>query len=458
MDLPVYQATDWQDKAFRICKDADHSLTDVPGGAGKSLQQCALAAYDMLKDERRKQVICVPQSHISYGFGAKRISIGGLVLDWKLDYNLCTQAPGRVSRLRDFLLGNWGGTAVCTHAGLARLWSTLTTSEKSRAVRRLTLTLDEAHHLAGVLSAEDLSQYPEAERDELLQVWPKLSECVRMMIGRPGCKVRLATATFYRGDQAVILSDEVRSRFVQYRLRWEDYFPQTGIQSIDFAFDLYDRDPLAEVVRRVRKERRRRHLIILPKTGQRFCDPLTAKRLVGDLERVLGPDLVLDLVTIKPQKDNKRLLFAHPEQYHAVVACCLFNEGTDWPACDVMHNTDASERSVTLAMQRFYRPLRRHPGKTRVGVLHEKAKGQTRAASLSVLYSQLAGPKRRPRTIWAAARFSPPGTARTTTARGASMPGYERHSLRPVIMAHRLGTGSACERRGDCAQEPVGTR
>ena len=45
------------------------------------------------------------------------------------------------------------------------------------------------------------------------------------------------------------------------------------------------------------------------------------------------------------------------------VACRLFDEGTDWVPCTRLHNTDACEKSVTLAVQRFFRPLRHHPEK-----------------------------------------------------------------------------------------------
>lgn len=99
----------------------------------------------------------------------------------------------------------------------------------------------------------------------MLDICPKLSEIVRFMLERPGCKLRLATATPYRGDQAIVLSNEVRSKFVEYRLCWEQYFPQTGIQDLNLGFQLYDPDPLQQIVDRVRREPGRRHLIILPK-------------------------------------------------------------------------------------------------------------------------------------------------------------------------------------------------
>jgi hypothetical protein len=133
---------------------------------------------------------------------------------------------------------------------------------------------------------------------------------------------------------------------------------------------LYDSDPLPQIVDRVRQEPCRRHLVILPKKGYRFCNACTADRLIDSLRAVLGRDSVLDLVAVKSQRRNKRLLYREPERFHAVVSCCLFNEETDWEPCDVMHNADACERSATLATQRFYRPLRRYSGKVAVDIIN----------------------------------------------------------------------------------------
>ena len=63
------------------------------------------------------------------------------------------------------------------------------------------------------------------------------------------------------------------------------------------------------------------------------------------------------------QEQHKALLYKHPDAFHAVVACRLFDEGTDWVPCNRLHNTDAGEASLTLAVQRFFRPLRKHPEK-----------------------------------------------------------------------------------------------
>ena len=71
-------------------------------------------------------------------------------------------------------------------------------------------------------------------------------------------------------------------------------------------------------------------------------------------------------MTPETQEQNKALLFQHPDAFHVVVACRLFDEGTDWVPCNRLHNTDAGEASLTLAVQRFFRPLRKHPAKKEV--------------------------------------------------------------------------------------------
>ncbi len=68
-------------------------------------------------------------------------------------------------------------------------------------------------------------------------------------------------------------------------------------------------------------------------------------------------------MTASTQEPNKKLLHDCPERFRVVVACRLFDEGTDWVPCSRLHNTDGCETSVTLAVQRFFRPLRPHPSK-----------------------------------------------------------------------------------------------
>src|SRR5207248_1822130 len=130
---------------------------------------------------------------------------------------------------------------------------------------------------------------------DFLEVCPVLSDMVRFMAEQKGCKLRLATATLYRGDCAVILGEGMREKFEVYRLSWEEYFPKTGIESIHMGFDLYDPDPIEQIVRRVRREPHRRHLIILPKRGDRFCHALTSQRLLDRLSVVLDAEKILDL-------------------------------------------------------------------------------------------------------------------------------------------------------------------
>jgi len=88
------------------------------------------------------------------------------------------------------------------------------------------------------------------------------------------------------------------------------------------------------------------------------------------LSTVYPKDKILDLVTPQTQDMNKSLLFDRPDFYSVVIACRLFDEGTDWVPCSRLHNTDAGEKSLTLAVQRFYRPLRQHPEKTTVKLQH----------------------------------------------------------------------------------------
>jgi len=128
------------------------------------------------------------------------------------------------------------------------------------------------------------------------------------------------------------------------------------------------KSPLPQVVSAVAKEPKEKHLIILPGLTRRFRTSDTLQRLKHALYALYPKERVLDLVSRGMQRESKSLLYNEPEAFDVVIACRLFDEGTDWVRCTRLHNTDAGEGSLTLAVQRFFRPLRRHPEKKSVRI------------------------------------------------------------------------------------------
>jgi hypothetical protein len=372
----------WQVDAFEAGKDARFFLCQAPGGSGKSALRCMLGAYDLLHRPGQKQLVLIPQQHIHHGFyghhgeSAFQLPGGEPPLVWKATNNLCEgKRAGRGKKLRQFLLADPARlgdhpTAICTHLALVGVWSRLSGAEKRRAIRNTTFRIDEAHHVSGVFSDGDLRLFPDGQQARLLEEATKLGDFCRYVINAddPTSKLHFTTATFFRGDRRAILSETVKEQFATYYLAWEDYFPSLGIEELYFDYHDYEADPTDAVIGLIRSEKDRRHLVILPPLNRKFRTPLTLGRLLKALGRVYPKGKILDLVTPTSQRPNKRRLLAEPEAFHVVVACRLFNEGTDWVVCDRLHNTDACERSLTLAVQRFFRPLRKHPAKKTVKI------------------------------------------------------------------------------------------
>ncbi len=124
------------------------------------------------------------------------------------------------------------------------------------------------------------------------------------------------------------------------------------------------------IAKAIQKEPRERHLIILPQVARRFRTEHTLGMLKAAILGHVPDDAVLDLVTRDAQTANKKLLYQQPDRFSVVIACRLFDEGTDWVACSRLHNSDACESSLPLAVQRFYRPLRYHPLKKSVRIFN----------------------------------------------------------------------------------------
>jgi hypothetical protein len=187
-------------------------------------------------------------------------------------------------------------------------------------------------------------------------------------------KIHLTTATFFRGDRMKIFATEARNEFVFYHLDWVEHWESLGIENFEFEYGEYDGlNPIKEVISNIKIEPDEKHLIIIPPLGNKW------RRGKGDFDKLLlelkeqCPNLrVLDLVTKKTQKKNKSLLAQEPEsakdgesKFDVIVACRLFDEGTDWAPCSRIHITYCVG-SITLAVQVLGRIFRMYNNKTTI--------------------------------------------------------------------------------------------
>ena len=243
--------------------------------------------------------------------------------------------------------------------------------EKRQALRNISFRVDETHHLSNVFHQSDLQLFNVKDQETIREDATQLGNCLQEVLDLDDetVKVHLATATFFRGDRRTILSERFKKDFVHFYLPWDEHFKNLGIDHLSFDFLNYHEDPIGSVVKTVSTEPEERHHIV-PALYRRYRNQTTLSQVVKGLEAVFPPCEILDLVTPSTQEPNKKLLHEKPEQFRVVVACRLFDEGTDWVPCSRLHNTDACESSVTLAVQRFFRPLRSHPSKKVVRILN----------------------------------------------------------------------------------------
>lgn len=393
----------WQVEAIQAGRPARYFRMQAPGGSGKSLLQVMLGQAD-IEDTGNKQLILVPRNHIHHGFfddeciefvlpGESKPS------QWTVKNNFCSTSHSdpKTKLLKDWLLSDVRGlrrggqlVAIATHKAMVAAWSMMQPHEHKRVLRNLSLRIDEGHHISNVFHDADLDLFNRKDKQAILDDATRLGRIVQEILkhDQETVKLHLATATFFRGDRRTILSEHFKNDFVDYYLPWDEHFQTLGIEELRFDFVSYDKDPLGQVLGMVSREPKERHLIIIPASGHRFRECDTLRKLMTGLLEVFPGEQVLDLVTSKTQGLHKRLLMERPDQFRAVVACRLFDEGTDWVPCTRMHNTDACEQSVTLAVQRFFRPLRFHPRKKIVRIfnyLPDFTPGMTREEKREVL-------------------------------------------------------------------------
>ena len=377
MSRNIEEVREWQIKAIQIGRTAKNFLCQAPGGSGKSLVQVILAQAD-IEACGNKQLILVPQNHIHHTFVDEdeitfRIPASDQVSHWRVDLNLCLNADCK--RLKRWLLSDPAPgrlAAISSHRAMVLVWQKLNKGEKRRALRRITFRIDEAHHLSHVFHDADLELYHVRDQQTILDDATALGNVVNyiLRVNDPTVKLHLTTATFFRGDNKTILSKAFRREFAHYSLPWDEHFETLGISDLRFDFITYDGDPINLVLEAIRQEPNEHHLIIIPSLTRRFRTKETISRIMSGLLKLFPKTEILDQVTQKTQAAHKALLMKQPKTFKVVVACRLFDEGTDWVPCNRMHNTDAGEDSVTLAVQRFFRPLRMDKDKRNVTIVN----------------------------------------------------------------------------------------
>lgn len=390
----------WQIKAANKGKNARFFFMSAFCGSGKSLLQIWLAIHDAIRSKKRqKQLIVVPQRHIGAGFVVDEeyayipIEVNGKKYTWKVGSNNFCDPNNKdvLARLKSWLLSPaiipkhvdpqiiTGLNAVASHQALGLVWNQLSERDRKLAVRNLTLRGDEAHRIKGVFDNNENGLSPE-EKALIEQESTILGDICRYMLNSnvKSSKIHLTTATPFRGDRGIILSESARKKFVTYMLDFIEHWKTLGIKDFDMRYEEYLSDPIDQVVANIKKEPNNQHLVIIPSSSHKWRPngDHELQELLEAIYKAVPKEKVLDLVTPNTQDKNKEKLLAEPKsaskgksKFNVIVTCMLGREGTDWCPCDRIHNT-ACENSVTLAVQTIGRLFRRFEGKENIKTIY----------------------------------------------------------------------------------------
>lgn len=388
----------WQLEAINFQAHERFGVTIAPCGSGKTLVLQTLAAIDATRNFGRKQVILVSEESHAGNFTKAcdlhfKLDRRNRKVSWGAPENFTEEAfsESKTKEAKRWLLGNnsinredfvKGSVAIMTHALFNKVFKSCSLKEKNEICKKLTILVDESHHLKGL--------DPE-QNHEMTQ----LSSAINFAINNAekfDCKVFLCTATFFRGDYALILSPKNKNRFKVYQLDFVRHFLSIGIDNFEIVHFFYDADPIDQICENIKKSLRKnknekQYVVVPPNNSNwrgnwRILDPdisILKRKIIKALmetkgyTREVAEKRILDLVEKSTQKVNKNKLHEEPKfgdsiessKYDIVITCRLGREGTDWPPCSCVHNA-SPEKSPTFAVQTTCRLMRSYPGKKNV--------------------------------------------------------------------------------------------
>lgn len=384
--LPVIKDTDpkelgYGDRYFQIeCykrfENKKNTIFIAPTGSGKSLVQIFNAGREIIKTNyKQKQVFIVPQLNIGNGFSEyrhKKLKINNEIYGWEITTNCCFDNEDSVNKIKKFLLEDCicnsyradkvlgGCTSVVSYSALLSAFNKMTPEEKLLSIQNASFRPDEVHHISGVEEGGVASN--------------RLGEFCKYVLDNNG-SLHLTTATFFRGDQGVILGTHYLEDFEIYRVPFLDHWKTLGLKELHQNYVCYkdSKDLMEQILESIKLEKDQPPMIIVPSDGMKFFKKTNksewVQKLVIELENIFGKNKVLDLVSFERQKNDKIRLISENQDFSAIVTCMIGREGTDWPACSRVYNT-VLDANALQPVQKLGRALRQYDGKIDVKMIN----------------------------------------------------------------------------------------
>lgn len=386
---------EWQKSSFNKLKESNLFLVDAPCGSGKTTMSISMALHDVIKSNR-KQLFVVPQSHIGDGFfinGTIKVPEIGTVIyskptnfcldnnELKVDslINFMTKEKKESYEKYDdknYFIDGPHHMAVCTHAALNKAFDKINKDNLFDSLKGISFYIDEAHHI-------------KSGECDITEQFNNLGNIVYNLIesnkSNEKFRIGLFTATWQRGDQGFIISNNHMNRFLRYKLDFLDHFYTLGIEEVSVNFVEYEEEhPIEQIVENIEKELDEFHLIVVPPRRSKWRKKdddikILLKKLRGMLERKgYNPDeVILNLVDSSTQSKNKKILLSQPKfkkdpnnKIKIIITCMLGREGTDCCQISRIHHSSIELNSITLAKQTLGRMFRPFEGKDNVSVTY----------------------------------------------------------------------------------------
>jgi superfamily II DNA or RNA helicase len=344
---------EWQIRAFDRFKAEPLMILNAPMGSGKSWFMCLLSAFKMKTDRSLRSIIVVPQTIIASGFINAKIQMpDGEKLHWQIKHNLCKEecSKGTVNYFikwlekesRSIVLSE--RVILCTHATLVAAFKKLKSEGRLYLFKNVLLWIDEAHHVKNVV----------AEGFDDAVINNNIGELVTYLLddSLANVQIGLTTASFFRGDRASLLTDDMEARFKRFNLPYDEYLKSMKyLKSFSFNF-LLSGHSYVKGIEQVIRSRKGKDIIYIPhpmsqySTGNKYQEVDNIISIYGNISHttkdgvivVQGKDgerKILDLVS-EAQRKQKKSYLDNPiikKQHDAldvIIAVGMFKEGANW--------------------------------------------------------------------------------------------------------------------------------
>ncbi len=349
-------------------KFEQNTIIDAPGGSGKSMASIFLHVLTLEKFSDKKLIIAIPKRIIKKGFKAVNLHYpDGTKISWDPIKNLCEKngvekkkkAIAKFLKKSNFPKGINERILITTHQALSRYFTELEKNKllDKKLFHNTSVVIDEAHR---VLSAED-EETGIKQDNHMGRLVMYLFQCQEKntTIG-----IHLMTATLFRGDNYTILPNKYFEKFKRYYLPIDKHWAENiqHIEDYSYNYVVYKDDFLKETEKLTKRHRNDNILYLVPRGEGKYEIAEKIKKLRNKYPPTIGPgkkycDLVDDRSLIEREKlvDD---LNENEDAYDTVLSVDIFNEGADYPPCEVIIDLEPSVGSLPKAVQRWLRAFR----------------------------------------------------------------------------------------------------